>query len=86
VTPGHGSPSIRRHALSAVTETFFLFSFSRVLCPTQHSIPLFLFVCCVCVISLRASATRVERHHTTRRMNEEDGWKPLVSLVRDDLD
>lgn len=42
---------------------FILFSFSRVLCPTQHSIPLFLFVCCVCYFSPGECHTRRATSH-----------------------
>lgn len=73
VTPGHGSPSIRRHALSAVTETFFSF-LSGVFMPDTAALDPFLFIRLLCVLFLSRRATRVERHHTTRRMNEEDGW------------
>lgn len=50
---------------------------------TTHSTSLFFFLVFILVL-LRA--TRVGRHHTIHRMNEEDGWNRRLVFVHNDFD
>ena len=90
-TPGR-SPSIRRHALSCLLQShrnlLFLFLLRFFMCRrhsgnnnTQH-FPIFFLV----FILVLLRATRVGRHHTIHRINEEDGWNRRLVFDHNDFD
>ena len=95
-TPGR-SPSIRRHALSCLLQShrnlLLLFLLRFFMCRrhsgnnnTQH-FPIFFFLSLFlfCYFS-QERATRVGRHHTIHRINEEDGWNRRLVFDHNDFD